>query len=241
MMRILAIGIVLAFLAPLQHDRAVAFSPDEFPSFKLRVLNYDVSIFYRAHAGDDGLSTTIGIDQRYEARIEAVLADQIQRRVDKARKIELVYNPESAGSSKIDLLAAIPAARSFSVSVFIYIQKTPFAGEIGNLEILSAIERQSAAVGSDGFDSYGYRLISEPTPIYVMRRDRYTRPNGRPLFFLRTPVSTRDRIYTLRGAYLYEPRIRVLYGFRTDQVAQEHWVDIDKAVHEFASAILKPR
>ena len=241
MMRIGAMGLAFALLLPVQCDSASAFSPEQFPSFKLNVLNYDVTIFYKARPFDGKLWTQIGIDQRYETRVDASLAAGIQRRADRAREIELVYNLASAGGRKIDLLAAIPTAKSFSVGVFIYLQQTPFAGEIGNLDILSNIERLSAAADSDGFDSHGYQLISKPTPIYVMRRDRYTRPNGRPLFFLRRPISPRERIYTLEGAYLVEPRVRVLYGFRTDQVGEEHWVDVDEAVHKFVATILTPR
>ncbi len=162
---------------------ALAFSPRDYPSFTLKIFGYDAVIFYRPRIGQGGLSTSISIDQRHGLTVAPATAEEIQRQADKAQEIELVYDPESAGSSKVDLLSTFPSARPFSVNVDIYLQRSPFVGQIGNPQLLSAVEKLSDDPDRSHFDEYGYRILDQPVVNFVMQRKLYSRPDRSPLFF----------------------------------------------------------
>jgi hypothetical protein len=217
---------------------AYAFSPNEHSSFTLKLFGYDAVIFYQPRVGQGGLSTTIGIDQRYEVKVNPSEAEEIQRRADKAQEIELVYSPGQTGSTAVDLFAKIPATKPIALSVYIGLQRTPVIGEIGNLKILSAVEQLSEDPDSSHFGENGYRLLTEPVPNLIMQRSRYSRPGGRPFFLLRQTDSANGPVFSYTGDFLYGQRARVRYHFR--YVAKEHWVALDKAVYAFVSAILTP-
>jgi hypothetical protein len=220
-------------------ESALAFVPSDHPSFKLKIFGYDAVIFYKPQVGYKGLSTSIYVDHRQVLEVVPSTVDDIQRRVDKADEIELAFNPESAGDHIIDLLAKIPTKKPFFVGIDINLQRAPIVGEIGNSKILSAVEELSNDSDRSHFDERGFRVLDRPVVNFIMQRKLYSRPDGRPLFFYRRTVSSRDGIYMLTGAFLVGQHARVLYTFTTDKVPEEHWVDVDKAVLQIVSAILQ--
>lgn len=234
-----------AFAIPAS-GRALAFSPREYPSFTLKVFGYDAVVFYRQKVGQGGLSTTIGIGGRWSSVTASTAkdlqraAEDLQRQADKADEIELFYNPESDGTSKVDFLSTIPSTKLFSVLVNIHLQRSPVLGQIGNLQILSAIEKLSDDPDRSHFDENGYRVLDYPVVNYVAQRKLYSHPDGSPLFFFRRIVSVKDDIYTLTGSFLVGAHARVNYSFRTDRVPKEHWVEVDKAALAFVGTVLAP-
>jgi hypothetical protein len=222
-------------------DGAMAFSLQDFPSFKLKVFDQDALIFYRLKIGQGGLTTRVTIDQRPIMDVNPALAEDIQARLNSADEVQLHYAPESTGSSEVDSFSKIAAIKPFAVIIFVEFQRTPIVGEIGNKEILSAIEQLSNDKDRHHFDEHGYRQLTYPTFNYVMQRSQYSRPGGRPLFFFRRPISSKDGLYNLTGSFIIGAHARVQYTFRTDAVSEEHWVDVDKAVIAFAAEVLTPR
>jgi len=222
-------------------DSALAFSPSDYPSFTLKIVGYDAVIFYRPRIGDGGLSTTIAIDGHYETNVAPLHAEELQKRIEKAQEIELIYDPDSTGRNAIDSFAKSLKTRPLAVNVAIHLQRDLVKGEIGNQQILSAIERLSNDPDRGNFDEYGFRVLDRPVVNFVMQRALYSRPDGRPLFFFRRPISSKDHIFNLTGSFLVGAHARILYTFRSDAVAEKHWVDVDKAALEFVGAVLTPR
>ncbi|MEJ2117399.1 MAG: hypothetical protein P8Z80_20785 [Pseudolabrys sp.] len=222
-------------------DSALAFSPRDYPSYTLKIVGYDAVIFYRPRIGVGGLSTSIATDGHYETDVAPPYAEEIQKRIDNAQKIELTYSPDSMSSSAIDSLAKIPKTKPLAIFIEIHLQKDLVKGEIGNQHMLSAIERLSNDPDRGNFDEYGFRVLDRPVVSFVMRRLLYSRPDGRPLFFFQRPISSKDRIFNLTGSFLIGAHARIHYTFRSDAVAEKHWMDVDKAVLEFVGAVLTPR
>jgi hypothetical protein len=217
---------------------ALAFSPHDYPSFTLKIFGYDATIFFQPKVGQGGLSTSIFNDRRHENRVNPSTAADLQNRVDKAEEVQLLYHLESNGPGAIDLLSKIPSLKPFFVLVSVQLQPTGAIAEAIDVKILSTIEQLSDDPDRSHFDKQGYRLLERPVPHFVMQRKLYQRPDGRPLSFFRHLVS--NRVFTLTGSFLYGKRARVDYSFRTDQVFEEHWVDIDKATHDVVPIIITP-
>jgi hypothetical protein len=222
-------GILAIFFAMQIGGSALAVSPHETPSYTLKIFDYEAVIFYRPDITYDGTSTGVSIDQRSQTGTNPSPAE-IQRRADKAQEAELVYHPGWTGS-----FAKIPKAEPVPLSIFISLQRMPFVDEI-NPKILAEIERASDDANKNHFDADGYRLVSYLVPNLVMQRSRYSRPDGRPFYLLRREESRIEPKYAYSGTFLYGKNARVIYYFRN--VSKEHWVEVDKAVHEFVAAVL---
>lgn len=221
----------------LTGEAALAFSARDYPSFTLKVFGHDAVIFYRPSITQGGLSTSIVIDGRSENGVNPSTAAEIQKRIDKAQEVQLIYTPGSIGSTAVDLLSRIPSSKPWGLSIFVQPQRTPVTAEISP-KILSAIEQLSDDPDASHFDEYGYRLLPQPVPNLVMQRSRYSRPNGRPFFLLRQELSRTEPAYAYVGYFIYGTNVHVLYRF--SNVSREHWVDVDKAALEFIATVLGP-
>ncbi len=239
-LRFIAAATIFVFVS-LNVNAALARSIQDYPSFTLKIFGYEARIFYLPRPFTGGLSTAIGVDQRYESAVHPSGENELQKMIDKAAEVKLIYSLSSRGSHQVDLLSTIPSLKPFYVSVSIYLKRAAVLHERGAAEILSTIEQLSNDPDRSHFDEYGYRMLTKPVPYFVMQHLLYSRPDGRPLSFFRQTISRADHIFTLTGSFRLGDHAHVDYTFRTDQVAEEHWVDIDKAMHRFATAVLAYR